>query len=248
LLGDLRTAQYWLDRTSRDFPQFQPNVYLSAVMPGSQGRHGEALQHFREALAANEIDISGEADFIQFWYRALLARAGEYAAAIEQLERVIDPAGELLTQMGPEPQLDGPHALAWSYLRTGATAKATALLSGLWKQCQVETADGQRRKGELLHYCAETALLSGNVGEALAWLERAVAAGWRDYYLRLNDPYWAALEADPRYPRRWRSSAKTSTDSEPRSSASTQRRISSRRSMPQWSRVMRRHDRSRVAA
>ena len=55
------------------------------------------------------------------------------------------------------------------------------------------------RGSALLHYCAETALLSGDVDEALAWLERAVAAGWRDYYLRQNDPYWAAVEDDPRF-------------------------------------------------
>jgi len=41
--------------------------------------------------------------------------------------------------------------------------------------------------------------LSGDVDEALAWLERAVAAGWREYYLRLNDPYWAAVEDNPRF-------------------------------------------------
>jgi TolB-like protein/predicted Zn-dependent protease len=199
LLGDWHAAQYWLDRSVRDFPEFHPNVYASVIVPAWQGQHGEALQRFRAALTTNEIDISDEADWIQFWYGALLARAGEHAAAIEQLERVVHPDGELLSQAGPDPQLDGPHALAWSYLRTGATAKATTLLSGLWQQCQAETADGQRRNGQLLHYCAETALLSGNVDVALTWLERAVAAGWRDYYLRLNDPYWAALEADPRY-------------------------------------------------
>jgi hypothetical protein len=30
-------------------------------------------------------------------------------------------------------------------------------------------------------------------------LERAIKAGWRDYYVRRNDPYWAALENEPRY-------------------------------------------------
>ena len=199
LLGDWPTAQYWLDRTIRDFPRFGPRVYVSAVVPGWQGRQGDAVRAFREALAANEIDISDEPDWIQTWYGALLARAGEHAAAIAQLERVVDPAGELPSQDGTEPQHDGPHALAWSYLRTGATAKATALLSGLWQQCLIEKAEGRGRNGEFLHYCAETALLSGDVDEALAWLERAVAAGWREYYLRLNDPYWAAVEDNPRF-------------------------------------------------
>jgi tetratricopeptide (TPR) repeat protein len=199
LLGDWRTAQYWADRTIRDFPQFRYKVYQSAVLPAWQGRHGEALQRFREALAANQIDIADEPDWVKGQYGAMLARAGEYGAAIAQLEPVVDPAGELLSQAIPEPQFDGPHALAWSYLRTGANAKATTLLAGHWQQCQVKTADGRVRNGEFLHYCAETALLRGDVDEALAWLERAVAAGWRDYYLRLNDPYWATVEDEPRF-------------------------------------------------
>lgn len=196
LLGDGRAAQYWLDREIRDFPERSWNPYLSAELPSWQGRHGEALQRFRAALAANKIDMSGEEGYIQLWYGALLARAGEYAAAIGQLEPLVDQAA---SQSELDPQLDPQHALAWSYLRTGATAKATALLSIQWQQCQLEAADAVPRGSAFLHYCAETALLSGDVDEALAWLERAVAAGWRDYYLRQSDPYWAAVEDDPRF-------------------------------------------------
>ena len=50
-----------------------------------------------------------------------------------------------------------------------------------------------------LHYCAETALLRGDRDRALELLEQAVTAGWREYYIRQHDPYWAALENDPRY-------------------------------------------------
>jgi len=196
LLGDGRAAQYWLDREIRDFPERSWNLYLSAELPSWQGRHGEALQRFRAALAANKIDMSGEEGYIQLWYGALLARAGEYAAAIGQLEPLVD---QVASQSELDPQLDPQHALAWSYLRTGATAKATALLSIQWQQCQLGAADAVPRGSAFLHYCAETALLSGDVDEALAWLERAVAAGWRDYYPRQNDPYWAAVEDDPRF-------------------------------------------------
>lgn len=196
LLGDGRAAQYWLDREIRDFPERYWSPYLSAELPSWQGRHGEALQRFRAALAANKIDMSGEEGYTQLWYGALLARAGEYAAAIGQLEPLVD---QVASQGELDPQLDPQHALAWSYLRTGATAKATALLSIQWQQCQLEAADAVPRDSALLHYCAETALLSGDVDEALAWLERAVAAGWRDYYQRQNDPYWAAVEDDPRF-------------------------------------------------
>lgn len=196
LLGDWPAAQYWLDRSIRDFPEYGMNVYFPALVPGWQGRHDEAVRRFREALAANEIDVS-ELPGIQLWYGALLARAGEYTVAIAQLEPVIDPAKP--SGFVIYPQLDGTHALAWSYLGTGATEKATKLLSSLLRQCHSKAADPVWRNSASLHSCADTALLSGETDVALDWLERAVAAGWRNYYLRQNDPYWSVLEDDPRY-------------------------------------------------
>jgi hypothetical protein len=38
----------------------------------------------------------------------------------------------------------------------------------------------------------------GHDDEALAGLEKAIAAGWREYYLRLHDPYWARLKDHPK--------------------------------------------------
>ena len=59
------------------------------------------------------------------------------------LEPLVDQAA---SQSELDPQLDPQHALAWSYLRTGATAKATALLSILWQQCQLAAADAEGRQ------------------------------------------------------------------------------------------------------
>jgi hypothetical protein len=198
LLGDWHAAQYWLDREIRDFPNHNMNPFLSAEVSSWQGRHGEALQRFRAFLTASRVDISGADGDLQLFYGALLARAGEYAAAIEQLEPLIDPARPAPT-LAVDAQLDGPHALAWSYLRTGATVKATALLSKLWQECKLAAPDAADRDSGFLVYCADTALLSGERDVALDWLERAVAAGWRDYYLRQNDPCWAVLKDDPRF-------------------------------------------------
>jgi hypothetical protein len=131
----------------------------------------------------------------------LHARNGHYAEAIEVLEPLAtgEPTlGSLNATL--EPSVDGWHALAWSYLRTGADAKANRILSTLAEQCRAKVADDRSpARGNLLHYCAENALLMGDTGQALALLERAVEAGWRDYYRRRNDPFWAALEDDPRY-------------------------------------------------
>ena len=95
--------------------------------------------------------------------------------------------------------LEGEHALAWAYLNSGAGAKAETLLSAIWGRCQAERNEGVSHDSGLLHFCAETALLRGDRDRALELLEQAVTAGWREYYIRQHDPYWAALENDPRY-------------------------------------------------
>lgn len=96
------------------------------------------------------------------------ARTGEYAAAIGQLEPLLDPGTLLMPPNEFDPNLDGSHVMAWACLRTAATVNATALLSG-------------------------------DVDEALDLVEGALTAGWRDYYLRQGGPYWAVLEEDPRF-------------------------------------------------
>src|SRR6185369_3340284 len=94
---------------------------------------------------------------------------------------------------------DGRHALAWAYLNSGADAKAETLLSAIWHGCHAEGIENGSHDSVLLHYCAETVLLQGERDQALELLEQAVTAGWREYYIRQHDPYWAALENDSRY-------------------------------------------------
>jgi tetratricopeptide (TPR) repeat protein len=131
----------------------------------------------------------------------LLSRSGHYADAIKVLEPpmpLIPTTGQISDDELPD--TDGPHALAWSYLHTGEKAKADRILSDVLEKCRSDLDDRQRPvASNVLHRCAETALLAGDAERALALLERAINAGWRDYYVRRNDPYWAALQNDPRY-------------------------------------------------
>ena len=196
LLGNWRAAQYWQERTPRDFPN-ELRWYGASVVPVWRGRTEEAVRRFQEALDAQRIDVAQEGPFLQAWHGALLARAGRHAEAIAVLEPVGPEAEPLLNRWMPE--LDAQHALAWAYLNSGAGAKAETLLSAIWRDCQAERNEGVSHDSGLLHYCAETALLRGDRDPALEFLEQAVTAGWREYYIRQHDPYWAALENDPRY-------------------------------------------------
>jgi TolB-like protein/Tfp pilus assembly protein PilF len=198
LLGNWSGAQYWQERTPRDFPAYPFRWYVASVVPAWRGRAEEAVRRFQEGLDARGIDIAQEGPVFQGWYGALLSRAERHAEAIAVLAPVVDPEVGALAHFWM-PELDGPHALAWAYLNSGAGAKAETLLSAIWRRCQAEWNEGVSHDSGLLHYCAETALLRGDRDRALELLEQAVTAGWRQYYIRQHDPYWAALESDPRY-------------------------------------------------
>ena len=127
-----------------------------------------------------------------------LARDGDYTAAIEALEPVVDvefPGRSVF----PNSFIHGAHALAFSYMHTGADAKAERLLATEARECSGLRADGRLRDSFDLHRCAQTELLLGNVEQALAGLEKAIEAGWREYYLHERDPLWASVASDPRY-------------------------------------------------
>ena len=198
LLGDWPTAEYWLERSMRDFPE-TPYVPLYVTIPPQwQADYREGLRRFRARLAELSVEPR-ELPFGPLWYGTLLSRAGESAAAIEWLEPLLvaeSPADSPTLPGAPEYFM--PHALAWAYLQGGEREKAAQLLSTLEQRCDDGAiAPGQDSHG--LHTCAETALLRGDLDTALQRFEKAVAAGWREYYLRVNDPYWAPLRDHPRY-------------------------------------------------
>jgi tetratricopeptide (TPR) repeat protein len=206
LIGDLTSAEYWMERwmawSLKDRPDSVFNQFYPSIVPGWRGDAELARQLFDQGLDAGKIRIEDQSQEVQVWYGGLLARSGHYAAAIEVLEpfAVVAPTPESLNLWSMAPEFDGWHALAWSYRHSGNAAEATKILSGLQDQCRLQVDDPQRLvQSNLLHYCAETALLAGDTEHALDLLRRAIDAGWRDYYLRQNDPYWSALEGDPRY-------------------------------------------------
>lgn len=201
LLGEFTAAEYWVERSAKDFPGWVAVPYRGAIAAAWRGDAELARQRFEQGMQAAGVRIADLGSDFRTWYGALLARSGHHAAAIEVLEplAVVPVAPDsLMSSLGPP--LEGWHALAWSYQHTGDTAKAARILSDLLDQCRVQL-DDQRSPApsDLLHYCAETALMAGQPDRALALLDRAVKAGWRDYYVRRNDPYWSALENDPRY-------------------------------------------------
>ena len=197
LLGDWPKSDYWLERSMTEFSTSLRRLYV-AIVPQWQGDHEEGLRRFEATLADDPSLLEG-AGWVPLWYGRLLARAGQYDSAIEKLEPLIvaeNPAGSPTVPGAPEFFM--PHALAWAYLQSGERVKAADLLAKLQQSCFEQVANATA-SSSLLHGCAETAVLRGDLETALQRFEQAIDAGWREYYLRVNDPYWALLRDDPRH-------------------------------------------------
>jgi tetratricopeptide (TPR) repeat protein len=152
----------------------------------------------RESLAERQLTIAELGTPFRHSAGVYLARGGDYAAAIKVLEPLFDLDAPATVRHGGAPFLHSPHALAWAYLRTGAQDKAERLLALEARNCEKDLARAVRVNSRL-YECAEIEVLRGNLDQALAGLQRAVDAGWREYYLREREPYWAAVAHEPRY-------------------------------------------------
>jgi len=202
--GDFAASQAWIERTDQDYPNSQITRLMAVHVLTWQGRSGEAmgrLHAFMDDEAQIRPGSENEEDFALI-AGGLLSRGGEYEAAVALLEPVVDPEEPDDDDWSPPVSaIFGLNALAWAYQHTGATDKATWLLVGYLQKCAQAAKSGKYRNGRALEHCAEAHLLLGHDDEALAELEKAVDAGWREYYLRLHDPYWARLKDNPRYRR-----------------------------------------------
>jgi tetratricopeptide (TPR) repeat protein len=198
-LGDWASVDAWLDRQEQRMPDSPFMTGQRILQQVWQGHYEEAVRLGRERLAASNQTYADLPDAIRHGAGFHLARAGDYAQAIELLEPLYDPdQPETLRAYSPEPSF-GPHGLAWAYLRTGARDKADRLLGVLAQDCAGVNAAGRGRDAASLFLCAQTEVLRGDHDRALDLLEQAIEAGWRSYYIRQRDPFWAVLAEHPRY-------------------------------------------------
>ena len=93
------------------------------------------------------------------------------------------------------------HALAWSHQQLGQPAAARAVLEDLDGVFRDRQAIGELHLAGDRFLFAQTTLLLGDTDLALEQLERAVEAGWLDYYFVLHDPRWDPVRDDPRFVR-----------------------------------------------
>ena len=197
-LGDWPQVEAVNERLMRATPEGPISTFRAVILPSAKGQIDVTVQRWREALSERRMTFA-DLDGVERLIAGVdLARDGDYAAAIEALEPVVDAEFPDRAAI-PGSFIHGAHALAWSYLHTGADAKAERLLATEARECSALRADGRLRNSFDLHRCAQTELLRDNVEQALAGLEKAIEAGWSEYYLHERDPLWASVASDPRY-------------------------------------------------
>jgi tetratricopeptide (TPR) repeat protein len=198
-LGDWQMADAVNDRMLRVPPEGPGRIYRRMILPGLKGQTDATLQRIREAYAERGLSLADLNPFDRVVAGTHFARGGDYAAAIVALEPVVDIDSPYSSEVPNSSYSPAAHWLAWSYLRTDAGAKAPELLAAASRECSRELAEGRLRDSWNLHRCAEVELLRGDVEGALSGLTQAIEAGWREYYVKGRDPFWASVANNPRY-------------------------------------------------
>jgi hypothetical protein len=199
-----QSLEYWTERGIRA-PKLADSVWVrsgfaQAINLYWKSEYAKAAEEMREGLSRNEIALSEQSPAFSFLYGTNQALAGDLSGAVATLEAATKRASEVLTFFTSEQfQLNPGQALAWAYIQSGMSDKARRLLETqerwfLDYRGSVEIVDSRT-----LYEAALNARLMNDSELALERLQQAVSAGWREYYIKRNDPRWGALSDDGRF-------------------------------------------------
>ena len=93
------------------------------------------------------------------------------------------------------------HCLAWSYLELGEREMALPILEYVEREIHQLIDGSTLPQSGWVYLLAMNAVLMGDDDLAIQRLGQAVDAGWRGYYVHINDPRWSSLAGDPRFQR-----------------------------------------------
>ncbi len=196
LLGRWQMAEEWVRLTNRDFPGHFFAGFNRSNVPMWRGQYAEASRLLEEAMSASHLDEADQGYFHYLYRGCARSLAGEHAEAVEILQN----SGVLSDWNIWFPyELLPHHCLAWSYLAMGEQDKVAPLLETVETLIGNETRGTPHPSSQFTFFMAMNALLVGDHDLAIERLGQAVEAGWRGYYVHINDPRWAVLADDPRF-------------------------------------------------
>ena len=190
-LRDDQTSERWLKDTEAQDPGFLRVQYLLAALDYLRGNESDALSRARKVVATSPTFEEG------LTMLAELTFFTNAADAEANLERWFRRAPGLLAS--PVLKME-THRTAYAYLlmRRGERAQAERLLAESAKEAQAALADSNEHQRVPIEIAAIHAIKREN-DQALDWLERGVAAGYRDYSTLARDPIFRDLGREPRF-------------------------------------------------
>jgi len=199
-LGELETAAGWMSAAARDNPDIMwvRTGWMQAQAPYWQGDYAGAAEAMRRAMASNGISLGQLDPSLRFFYGINLSLAGDFEQAIETLAEEL-PHKVDRSFMGGFYGVDAYQALAWAYARSGLPEESLPQLAIVEEWFAEQSASIVMMQSPDLFAAARNAVLMGDHDLTLERLEKAVKAGWRDYFIERHDPRWAPLADDPRY-------------------------------------------------
>ena len=199
LLGLWDRSSYWAERMKNEVPDSFWSKLSSSFVPFYRGRYREAQDGWDRMLAADGKTVAEMPRMFVLLYGDQQALAGDFGGAIATLESLIGPPRPFAYNEFHWAEKSALHSLAWSYQQTGIAEKGRSMLESLERQLGDIHRRGRLHESSDLYFYARNALLKGDHDLALERLERAVEAGWREYYIHHHDPRWALLTDHPRY-------------------------------------------------
>ena len=203
LLGFQERAAYWYRRHAAEHSGNTTAQFFALMIISMDRDIIDAYAEAKALYATSAVDLDRGGLSIRAAYGSLAALYEDHVAAINLLEPLFRES-----QADAARHRRARHALAWSYLATGETDKAQALLEPLAQVDRAPMPQGENpvsldpSSGYVSGGLAGRALTMQLIGDeeaALTHLEEAVAAGWRGQRVLLSDPRWRSLQGHPRF-------------------------------------------------
>ena len=182
-------AEYWLKKALElkpDLPEandFMANWYLV--------RHEDqkAIEQVKKVVASNPDDprVFDNAGIVAGY-------TGNLTLAKEYFKRSI----KVNPGVNTDPTATGGIGLGYIGVKEGEQNEARKLMNQarLLQQKQIDLGDAGFPPR---YYLAAIYAIEGNTSEANTWLEKAIASGYRNYYLAQRDPWLENLRTDQHY-------------------------------------------------
>jgi serine/threonine protein kinase/tetratricopeptide (TPR) repeat protein len=188
-LGNFVEGERWLMKAIELQPDYTyANIDLANLYV-IQNRDQQANELMKKVVATNP-DNPRALDNAA----AIAENTGNLSLAREYYERSMKANPSFETDPGTTSSIGLGHIL----LKEGKQDEARKLLNQVrtLQQKQIEEGDASF---DPRHYLAAICAIEGNRKEANAWLQKAIDAGMRDYYLAQRDPWLENLRDDEQY-------------------------------------------------